>query len=57
MQFLEKVMGPVIDTILASNNSWRFRKNLLERLQRLIMTIDDNIVGEKVHTILTEKQQ
>ena len=50
-------MGPVIDTILASNNSWRFRKNLLERLQRLIMTIDDNIVGEKVHTILTEKQQ
>ena len=57
MQFLEKFMGPVINTTLASDNSSRFRKNLLERLQRLVMTIDDNIVDEKVHMILREKQQ
>ena len=31
----------VIDTALASDNSSRFRKNLLERLQKLILTIDE----------------
>ena len=30
----------VIDTTLASNNSSRFRKNLLERILKPIMTID-----------------
>ena len=30
-----------IDTTLASDNSLRFRKNLLERIQKLIMTIDN----------------
>ena len=37
----------VIDTSLASDNSSRFRKNLLERIQ-LIMTIDDKIKDEKL---------
>ena len=45
-----------IDTTLASDNSLRFRKNLLERIQKLIMTIDDKIKGEK-HTMSTETQQ
>ena len=31
----------VIDTTLASDNSSRFRKNLLERIQKLIMTTDN----------------
>ena len=30
----------VIDTTLASDNSSRFRKNLLERILKLIMTIE-----------------
>ena len=37
----------VIDTTLASDNSSRFRKNLLERIQKLIMTIDDKTIDEK----------
>ena len=45
-----------IDTTLASDNSLRFRKNLLERIQKLIMTIDDKIKDEK-HTMSTETQQ
>ena len=32
-----------IDTTLASDNSLRFRKNLFERIQKLIMTVDDEI--------------
>ena len=38
----------VIETALASDNSSRFRENLLERIQKLIMTIDDKIRDEKV---------
>ena len=38
----------VIDTTLASDNSLHFRKNLLERIQKIIMTIDDNIRDEKL---------
>ena len=38
----------IIDTTLASDNSLRFRKNLLERIQKLIMTIDDKIKYEKL---------
>ena len=33
----------VIDTTLASENYSRFRKNLLERTEKLIMAIDDKI--------------
>ena len=33
----------VIDNTLASNNLSRFRKNLLERIWKLIMTIDHKI--------------
>ena len=38
----------IINTTLASDNSVRFRKNLSERIQKLIMTIDDKIRGEKL---------
>ena len=38
----------VIDDTLASDNPSGFRKNLLERIQKLIMTIDDNIRDEKL---------
>ena len=38
----------VIDTTLASDNPSRFRKNLLERILKLIMTIDDKIRDEKL---------
>ena len=38
----------VIDTTLASDNPLRFRKNLLERIQKLNMTIDDKIRDEKL---------
>ena len=33
----------VIDTTLSSDNSLPFRKTLLERIQKLIMEIDDKI--------------
>ena len=36
----------VIDATLASGNPLRFRKNFLERIQKLIMTIDDKIRDE-----------
>ena len=38
----------MIDTALASNNLLRFTKNLLERIQKLIMTIDNMISDEKL---------
>ena len=38
----------VIDATLASDNSLCFRKNLLERIEKLIMTIDDKIRDEKL---------
>ena len=38
----------VVDTTLASDSSSSFRKNLLERIWRLIMTIDDKIIDEKL---------
>ena len=38
----------VIDTTLASDNSSRFRKNLLERIQKITMTTDDKIKDEKL---------
>ena len=38
----------VIDATLASDNRSRFRENLLERIQKIIMTIDDKITDEKL---------
>ena len=38
----------VIDTTLASDNFSRFRKNLLERIQKLIMAIDNKIIDVKI---------
>ena len=38
----------VIDVTLASDNPLRFRKNLLDRIQKLIMTIDDKAEDEKL---------
>ena len=47
----------VIDTTLLSYNSLRFRKNLSQTIQTLIMTIDVKIRDENFNMILTEKQQ
>ena len=33
----------VIDATLATDNPLRFRKNLLERIEKLMMTTDDKI--------------
>ena len=44
----KKISFLVIDTTLASGNSLRFRKNLLERTQKFIMKIDDKIKDEKL---------
>ena len=38
----------IIDTTLASDNCSRFRNNLLERIEKLIMTIDDKTKDEKL---------
>ena len=38
----------VIDTILPLDNSSRFRKNLIETIKKLILTIDDKIKDEKL---------
>ena len=38
----------VIDTALPSNNPLHFRKNLVEIIWKLIMTIDENIRDEKL---------
>ena len=40
---LESYSFLVIDNTLPSDNSLRFRKNLLETIQKLIMKIDDKI--------------
>ena len=38
----------VIIATLASDNPLSFRKNLLERIWKLIMTVDDKITDEKL---------
>ena len=38
----------VINTTLASNNSSRFRKNVLQRILKLFITTDDKIRDEKL---------
>ena len=46
----------VVNATLASDNLSRFRKDLLEMLQKLIMTIDDIIRDEKLqHDIYRER--
>ena len=45
------------DANLASDNPSRFKKDLLERTKKLIMTVDDNIRDENCNMILIEKQQ
>ena len=38
----------VIDTAVASDNPSRFRKSLLQRIQKLIMTLDEKIRDEEL---------
>ena len=38
----------VIDITLASDNSSCFRKDLLERIEKLVMIVDDKIKDEKI---------
>ena len=50
----------VTDSTLASGNHSRFRKNLLERILKLIMTIDDKIIdnnkeAERISTLSSGK--
>ena len=50
----------IIDTTIVSDNSSRFNKNLSERIEKLIMTTDDErckLKLKKYDTILIEKQQ
>ena len=52
-KFIEKIYSfSVIDTTVASDNSSRFRKNLLEIIYDLIMAIDDEIKSETLPLIL-----
>ena len=45
----------VIDT-LASDNPLRFRKNLLGKIKKLIMTTDDKTRHEKLHDMIFTEQ-
>ena len=45
----------VFDATLASDNPSCFRKNLLERMQQLITTIDDKIRDEKLQYDINRK--
>ena len=45
----------VIDTTLALDNSSCFRKNLLEIIQKLIMTIDDKTIDEKLQYYISRE--
>ena len=45
----------VIDNTLASDNHSRFKKNLTERIQKLIMKIDDKIRDEKLQYHINRK--
>ena len=38
----------VIGTTLASDNSSRFKENLLEKIYKLTITIDNQIIDEKI---------
>ena len=41
----------VINSILASYKSFRFRNNLIEKIEKLIMTVDEEIRDEKLHAL------
>ena len=45
----------VIDATLASDNPLRFRKNFLERIEKLIITTDDKIGDEKLKYDINRK--
>ena len=47
----------MIDTTLALNNTLSFRKNLLERIQKPAMTIDDKIRDEKLQYDINRELQ
>ena len=51
---LQKHNFLVLDATLASDNPLCFRENLLERIYKLIMTIDDKIRDEKLQYINRE---
>ena len=46
--YCETIFLLVIDTTLASDNPLPFRKNISERIQKLIMTINVKIRDEKL---------
>ena len=43
------------DATLSSDNLLRFRKNLLEKIQKQIMTIDDKIRDEKLQYVVDKE--
>ena len=45
----------VIDNTLASNNALRFRKNLLEKIFKKIMKIDNKTRDEKLQCLITRE--
>ena len=45
----------VIDTTLASDNPLRFRKNLVERIKKLVMTINKKIRDEKLQYYINKE--
>ena len=45
----------VIGATLVSDNPFRFKKNLSERIWKLIMTIDDKIRDEKLQYDITRE--
>ena len=47
----------VIDTTLASDKCFRFRKNLSEKLKKIIMASDNNIGDKKLQYSVTMKQK
>ena len=46
----------VIDTSLVSDDSSRFRRNLLERIFKLIITNDDKIIDQKIQCYINREK-
>ena len=44
--YCKTLLSLVIDATVASDNDLRFRKNILKRILKLLMTIDDNFRNE-----------
>ena len=55
--YCETIYFLVIDPNLASDNPSRVKKNLRERIKKLIMTIDDRLEMKNYNMILTETQR